>query len=377
MRCLIALLLLAACKSEDPGEDAGTGDDAGVLGEAIRTNETSGNTGTAGELAVTVSVEEGDRSFMVVGTSEEAHLAVLAIDDPSGATILRWQDWYNERRYVTNAFWATRQATVINWPIRDIDPALVPGDYVVHLGSYRADGTTSRPDIDVDVTSLISSDQDVERGAIRVLVLWADGLGEDAALVSATEAAIAHWADVWEGADMALEVRYEQSSIDPLLPYPGGMGGPVLLEASAFAEPGEVVVIIGELVNDDPSQYGVSGQLPGPLVPSTLSAIVVGWLANAGGDGVFSDNDIQLYGEVLAHEVGHYAGLFHPVESAYDAWDALDDTPECGGQRACEDMLGTNLMFPYSIGCATGMCLSTTGITNDQRAVMQRYTGTR
>jgi hypothetical protein len=73
---------------------------------------------------------------------------------------------------------------------------------------------------------------------------------------------------------------------------------------------------------------------------------VVGWLANAGGDGTFSDGDIALYGEVLAHEVGHFVGLCHPVERGYDYWDALDDTPECRSVSSCESILGMNLMFP-------------------------------
>lgn len=43
------------------------------------------DTGESGEIAVTVPIASGDRSFMIVGTSSEAELAVLSIDDPSGA----------------------------------------------------------------------------------------------------------------------------------------------------------------------------------------------------------------------------------------------------------------------------------------------------
>ncbi len=238
------------------------------------------------------------------------------------------------------------------------------------------DGITSRPNVDVNVTTITNRDRDLSAGVVSVVLVWAAGMADDPALVSATERAVAHWNDVWSGAGLSVEVRYVESTIPPALPYPSAMTGDLFLEVSGLIEPGEIAVLVGEVINDDTSQYGVAGRIPGPIVQSPLSAIVVGWLANAGGDGAFSDNDIQLYGEVLAHEVGHFVGLFHPVERAYDHWDSLSDTIECASASSCDAMLGTNLMFPYSI-CDGSGCLSTTVITNDQRGVMHRYTGTR
>ena len=77
---------------------------------------------------------------------------------------------------------------------------------------------------------------------------------------------------------------------------------------------------------------------------------------------------------VLAHEIGHYMGLYHPVEASYNYWDALEDTVECGTWNACETQLGNNLMFPYPI--CYGACELQTEITSDQMGVLQRYTGT-
>lgn len=372
-----------------PGEDAAvpdgdasvpdaSGRDASVpdAGAAaiLETTVAAANTGAMGEVSVTVPIVD-QRSFMVVATNEtNARLSVLNVIAPDGRTLVRWQDWYDAERGLTKAFFAERTATVINWPVRAEDPALVAGDYVVNLGSYRVDGITSRPDIPIEVTTITSRDHELDRGRVRVVIVWAEGLADDAALVAATDAAVAHWRDVWAGAMMELDVRYVSSTLDPALPYPSAMTGDLFIEASSLAEPGEITVIVGETVDDSATQYGAAGRLPGPIVSSALSAIVVGWLANAGGDGEFSAADIQLYGEVLAHEVGHYLGLFHPVEQSYDFWDALADTEECGNRARCEERLSTNLMFPYSI-CDGGMCLSTTVITNDQRGVMQRYTG--
>lgn len=369
---LALLSCVAGCGLTRPA-DAGPLPDAGP--PPIETTVEARDTGTIGEIDVTVPIAD-QRSFMVVGTTTtNAHLAVLSITDPSGASILRWEDWVEASNGLTGAFWAERTTTVINWPVRSEDPPLVPGDYVVRLGSYRMDGVTARPDVPIEVTTLTSRDADLSRGLVRVAIVWAAGMSSDVALVTATQDAVAHWRAVWAGASMDLDVRYVDSAIDPALPYPSAASGDVLLEASTLVDPGEIAMIIGETLDGGISAYGAAGQLPGPLVPSTVSAIVVSWLANAGGDGVFSPDDVQLYGEVLAHEAGHYLGLFHPVEESYDYWDSLRDTPECSGQVQCEGLLGTNLMFPYSI-CDGASCVSATMITRDQRSVMQLYTGT-
>jgi hypothetical protein len=55
---------------------------------------------------------------------------------------------------------------------------------------------------------------------------------------------------------------------------------------------------------------------------------------------------------VLRHEAGHFAGLFHTTEFDPTAEDPLSDTPRCAdvnGLEACPDF--TNVMFP--VGATT------------------------
>jgi hypothetical protein len=64
-------------------------------------------------------------------------------------------------------------------------------------------------------------------------------------------------------------------------------------------------------------------------------------------DGSVVDGD-KFTGIVLAHEVGHYLGLFHTSEQFGQGFDPLDDTPECRSNfpNGCPDI--DNLMFPLA-----------------------------
>lgn len=58
----------------------------------------------------------------------------------------------------------------------------------------------------------------------------------------------------------------------------------------------------------------------------------------------------QSVGQTLAHEIGHYLGLFHTTEQQNLDRDQLDDTPSCPdigfGNPSCPD--ASNLMFPIA-----------------------------
>ena len=68
---------------------------------------------------------------------------------------------------------------------------------------------------------------------------------------------------------------------------------------------------------------GISGGIPGPpgISGTTRSGVAV---TMAG----YTRNPSQL-GQTMAHEGGHYLGLFHTTEAEGTAFDPLPDTPEC------------------------------------------------
>ena len=82
-----------------------------------------------------------------------------------------------------------------------------------------------------------------------------------------------------------------------------------------------------------------------------------------------------MLGESIAHEVGHYLGLLHPVAQDFGHWDSLSDTSACTSQAECEAEMSGNLMFPYPVCDDEGTCVPQIGLTDDQARVIQRYVG--
>ncbi len=364
-RLLLPLLALTGCDILDEVTSTEPG---------IRTEQVSVTSGANGLAAVDVDVTTGVDAFLVTGLAEDGYLLALErIEDDVGDVVLDWQDWASEPRSLTGAIYAESQDTVVNWPVREVDGLLSHGTWTVWLATVNESGNYVS-NVGADVVVQRKVDEGFGSGVVKVTVAWADGVGDDAAVVDATEQAVERWAEIWGAYGLSLDVSYVDAGVDADLPY-ASSGGDAIETASALGNNRDVTVIIGETIEGSTDYYGVAGSIPGALVSAPRSAVVISWLANSGGDGSFSEDDIRLYGETLAHEVGHYTGLFHPVESSYDWWDALDDTPECSSASRCESELGDNLMFPYPV-CGWSSCEPQDQLTPEQEGVMQRYTGT-
>lgn len=93
------------------------------------------------------------------------------------------------------------------------------------------------------------------------------------------------------------------------------------------------------LVRDISGALGVAGDIPGAWMhPGELSngiAISVDSLLDP-------DPLTPPFGRVIAHETGHYLGLFHTSELDGTVVDPLDDTPFCGADR---DTDGDGILF--------------------------------
>lgn len=365
---LLTAGLLSACAGDKPGDTATVTELDGIT-----TRRWSGLSDADGLHGVGVDVGDGEDALLVCG--QTAHdgrwMSVEKITDPAGATAMRWQEWYDTPEVLTGAIFPSGQDTCLNWPVRAEDGPLSSGTWTVWLASTNdrnqyASGTS------IDVVAQ-SRRAPVGGGVLRVALAYGGDLSEDADLVSAVDAAVLRWADIWAPAGVEIEVETVNVDMDADLPDLL-LGGEAWRAAAALTDDNDMLVVIGETIDGSTGLYGLSGGVPGALAAAPRAAVAISSLANAGQNGIFDEDEVQLLGDTLAHEAGHFAGLIHPVEATWDQWDALSDTRDCTGRVDCEDALADNNMFPYPL-CSRTACAPQDLLTEGQAAVLRQYTG--
>jgi len=355
---LSVLLLLAAC-------DDGSGKARPSLGSTDDFQVTDN-----GYVDTFIDVKSTTRSFLVTARTTD-YLMVDRVIDPSGAVVMNSQDWWYDHM-LTMGVYPQAEDVVFNWPVRSADAPLTAGTYTVTLLAF--DANYNRPYGDeVQITRYTRKDDEPANGTLKIRFVWAQGLDQNAALVSGVEAAADQWRTIYEAAGIDMRMSWRSSDLDPHLPEPA-LGDPEIARIVADTDPDQVNVLLGETVGTMQGLLGEAGGIPGDMARSEKAAVAVDLIENAGADLELDDAEITMLATTLAHEVGHYLGLFHPVESSWDLWDALDDTEECSNQNRCIDSLGANLMFCMAI-CDWTSCMVQESLTANQAAVFQRYTG--
>jgi hypothetical protein len=361
----VIVAALLACDVPLPPTDSG-----GDTGEAqlLREIRESGKSNAQGLYTVFVDVEAGDTAFQVTASAAGGNLtSVQQVRDPSGKKVLDWERDLGGPNNVTGALIPQRSTTAVNWPIQEKDGPLAEGRWeVTWLVMDESRFPEARANVEA-VTS-IKRDPDPSAAEIRVRILWARGV-DDPRVERAVRDAVEEWREIWAVEGITLVERYDTTTLDPDLGF-YDEGSKDAEEASAGKEVGELQLVVGETIDGDGYLYGVSSGIPGTIQISESTYVVLSWLSHAGRDGQFDRDEINLMGQTMAHEVGHYIGLFHPVEGGYFLWDSLKDTPECASFSSCEVELGRNLMFPFSLCYPQTGCINQNQITDDQSGVI-------
>lgn len=366
---LLTGALLSACAG-DKAEDTATVTEL----DGVTTRRWSGTSDAEGLHQVRVDVASDEDALLVCGQTAQSGrwLSVEKVTDPDGFSAMRWQDWYDTPEVLTGAIFPSGQDTCLNWPVRTEDGPLSEGVWSVWLAATN-DRNQYASGTGLDVVAQTRQGPG-GAGVLRVALGYAGELSEDADLVAAVDAAVQRWSDIWAAeAGVEIEVQAINVAMGPDLPDLLE-GGPAWRAASAETDDGDMLVVIGETIDGSTALYGLSGGVPGSLTAAPRAAVAISWLANAGQNGVFDEDEIQLLGDTLAHEAGHFAGLVHPVEGSWDQWDALSDTSECSRRADCEDDLADNNMFPYPL-CSRSACEPQELLTEEQAAVLRLYTG--
>jgi len=325
-----------------------------------------------GTVKFPIKVEEGESSLLVTARVDRPYkLHVRRLSDPDDDELFDYETYTGSPYSKTNAGFVADTVS-LNWPILAEDDALEEGRYEVELGVLDEDDDFAIRLVTVDV--FLKDDSELEAGDLDVAIVYTAGLEEDEALWDAVEGAKPVWQDLYAsmGVDVTFEgFTYDVDDLEP--PASGTESAYVAIDETTPVR--SVNVVLSPEISGFPSVFGIAGDIPGPLVATERSAVQISTLLASGPDGQFSDEETRLFAETMAHEVGHYLGLFHPVELTWDAWDVLDDTAECDGPDKCENQLGTNLMFPYPL-CGGFACTPQDDITDGQAGVTNRYTAT-
>ncbi len=319
--------------------------------EGARLLQTSVNLGSDGSVSLPFVVAPSEaRMQLSAWRADEGLLWTSGLVAPTGQAALVATDRWTMDENLTNAVYAT-PLTTLQWPIGDLTPPLDPGRWTARLA-------VATVDVDVDVALWLGPPPGGGVVALDVVVLGA--LATDPALRSAMDAAIAHAAALWDAAGLTLQptVREEAATAGAL----GVPGDPADADRyvawSSARDERAITVVLAEGLDAGLPILGISGGIPGPLAASSRSAVAVAGLAVAGRDRAFDAEETRLLGETIAHELGHYMGLYHPFElpsgSDVTAWDAVDDTERCETSRACEAALGDHLMYPTPV-CDVGL----------------------
>lgn len=258
-------------------------------------------------------------------------------------------------------------------PSRRVDPELVSGQTYTAVAQLGSSGSGTA------VTFLVNSraDGSFSGGRLRVNLFFVGDVGADSGTRQVMAIALDEFRRIYGGAGIELDVVEFEIDGPTVIPQPFE-GDSFYEQNSALSDSlGVNLFIAGDIEGSSGEILGIAGGIPGPPNPSSRSGVAVGIFPGAGPDGTYSNTEVRILGETLAHESGHFLGLFHPVDFSGDRaaeTDPLDDTETCRMFAGClaNDSLTSNLMFVSPVADGSGGFVRQDQLSPDQAGVLNR-----
>ncbi len=120
------------------------------------------------------------------------------------------------------------------------------------------------------------------------------------------------------------------------------------------------VMVVRSIEGESASGFNPAGYsmgLPGPYDadrPNATVLVSTSHYASLNANGVLV-LDVDGMATSLAHELGHFMGLYHPSEPSGSGHDPLIETPECGTPSSCNDAFRQNIMTSSSWLTSAGL----------------------
>lgn len=373
----VGLLVTGCAVGGSDDEDGGNG---GTDTDGERTFSIGANTDERGRAVATFQLS-GDTTKLSVSAfvDDNQEVRFTELSDERGTNYL---DPNGDEVTFGTSF--ARGINVVNAPSRAEDQPIDGSQSFTAEVEIQGAGFDSGS---TPVTFLINSkaDTNLSSGRLKLNIFYVGEVGQEPDTKEVIAQALPAFRDIY-GAGASIDLDVSEFDVDGPVTLPVPFEGAALYERAATEAPSPSVnLFVSGSIQGDTSDIsgsedllGLSSGIPGPPVPSIRSAVAVGIFAAAGPDGLFSQDDVRVLGETMAHEVGHFMGLFHPVDfesNVVTASDPLSDTPICRFLTECltDRELTSNLMFFTPVSDGDGGFIRQNLLSTDQRGVLNRY----